>query len=399
MNASNNTKEGDAGRTGCPIRNMKIEMNLETAPKKSKKKFVFIILAFFLSILFLCVGFVLHKMSKIDSGNKADVIGAGIEKNDIFNDVVEEMNGVAMSPAAETQKDYTTIALFGLDNRSSGKLEKGNSDVIIIASINEKTKEVKLASIYRDTYLNITGDRGFDKCNAAYAYGGPSQAVSMLNVNFDLEIDEYIAFDFTAVANAIDLLGGVEIDLTQEEFSGKYGNIHGYIDEVAELSGKEAIYPKGPGLQTLNGVQATAYARIRYTKGDDFKRTERQRLVIEKMVEKALSSDLGTINNLIDTIFPKIKTSLTSFEILMLAKDVFSYRLGDNAGFPTLENRWAGYVDGKDVVVCCELTDTVKQLHEFLFNETDYEVSREVQELSDKIVKRSGATKENGGRY
>lgn len=351
--------------------------------KKGKRKVVLLFFEILILLLALAVLFVVQKMSKIDSGNKQDVNGLGVQKNELHE------------AAAGVQEQYRTIALFGLDNRSVGKLDRGNSDVIIIASINEETKEVRMASIYRDTYLDLTGGDGFNKCNAAYAYGGPSQAVSMLNVNFDLDIDEYISFDFNAVADAVDLLGGVEIELTDEEAGG----INGYIEEVAELTGKSPDFIYGGGVYNMNGVQATSYARIRFTKGDDFKRTERQRLVIEKMVEKALHSDLGTINDLVDTIFPEIKTSLTNTDILMLAKDAFSYQMGENAGFPILENRWAGYVDGKDVVVCCELTDTVKQLHQFLFAEEDYEVSPSVQEISNRIVERSGVTRENGGNY
>ncbi len=333
-------------------------------------------------LIVLAVLFVVQKMSKIDSGNKEDVEGAKVQKNELH------------ATAKETQEKYRTIALFGLDNRSTGQLDRGNSDVVIVASINEETKEVKLASIYRDTYVDLT-DGEFSKCNAAYAHGGAEQAVSMLNVNFDLDIDDYIAFDFAAVADAIDLLGGVEIELTNAEADG----INGYIEEVAKYAGKTPNYIWGGGTYNMDGPQATAYARIRYTKGDDYKRTERQRLVIQKMVEKALASDLGTINDLVDTIFPEIKTSLTNTDILMLAKDAFSYKLGENAGFPSEEIRWAGKVNGADMVMACELTDMVVELHHFLFEEEEYTVSPDVQALSDKIVERTGIDRSNAGHY
>lgn len=350
--------------------------------KNGKRKVIIVIVEILILLIVLAVLFVMQKMSKIDSGNKADISGEMVEINDLPKPIVEMQ-----------EERYTTIALFGLDNRSTGQLDRGNSDVIIVASIDEETKDVRMASIYRDTYLNLTNDDGYSKCNAAYARGGPSQAVSMLNVNFDLSIDDYVAFDFRAVADAIDLLGGVEIELTNAEADG----INGYIDEVAKLSKKKANYIYSGGTYNMDGVQATAYARIRYTAGSDYKRTERQRLVIQKMVEKALKSDLATINSLVDTIFPEIKTSLTNTEILMLAKDAFGYSLGENAGFP--QEKWAGPI-GKagDVVIACELVDNVKLLHEFLFpDEEGYTPSSRVQEISDEIVEKTGIDASKAG--
>lgn len=339
-----------------------------------KKKAVIVIFEILILMVILTVLFVMQKISKIDSGNKI-VKGEG-EGQVQTNELPQE--------AQEVQTGYKTIAFFGLDNRESNHLDQGNSDVIIVASIDQATKDIKMASIYRDTYLNLTGGDGYNKCNAAYAYGGPSQAVSMLNVNFDLDIDEYVTFDFNAVTDAVDMLGGVEIEVTDEEVS----LINGYIEEVADITGKDPDYMYEGGVYNLSGVQATAYARIRYTTGDDYKRTERQRLVVQKMMEKAQSSDLLTINSLVDAIFPEVKTSLTSAEILLLAKDAFSYRMADNAGFP--QDKWAGMVGGKSVVVACDLAGNVKLLHQFLFGEQDFHVSDRVQEISDEIVNETG---------
>ena len=310
----------------------------------------------------------------------------------------EELGNVEMNVVtSEKMTGYQNIALFGVDSRGEGSdMAVNNSDTIIIASINNDTKAVKLVSVYRDTLLNV-GNDSYQKANSAYMAGGASQAVSMLNTNLDLQIQDYVTVDMSALVKVIDLLGGLTIEMTADEVV----HMNNYCVETSEITGQDytRIEPEVAGVYELNGVQATSYARIRYTAGLDFERTERQRLVIEKMVEKALHSDLGTINKLVDTIFPEIKTSLTNTDILMLAKDAFSYQLGENAGFPILDNRWAGYVDDKDVVVCCELTDTVKQLHQFLFDEEDYEVSPSVQEISNRIVERSGVTRENGGNY
>lgn len=354
-----------------------------SAKKRRKIKIIVFILELVMLLVVLAALYVSIKMSKLDSGEKID------EKDHKVN---EDIKGQTV----EQMEKYTNIALFGLDNRSNGNFEQGNSDVIIICSINEKTKEVKLVSVYRDTYLDMTDSKhGYRKANAAYAYGGYTQAVNMLNVNLDLDIKDYVSFDFNAVASAIDILGGVEIEITNQEAKAMLG----YIEEVARLSGKKANYLYKGGTYLLDGVQATAYARVRQTAGDDYKRTERQRLVIEKMVEKALQTDILTINSLIDEIFPKIKTSFTSAELLLLAKDAFSYQLGENTGFP-FEKTTANLGYGLDCVVPMDLVYNVEELHRFLFENEDYEVSYTVQQISEQIVKDTGVkrkeTTENG---
>lgn len=349
--------------------------------EKSKKKKIIIIVIVLLEILvvgLIALGIFLNsKVSKMDVGNK-------IEKEVLqTNELTEETQ--------EVLEKYTTIAMFGLDNRSNGNFAWGNSDVIMVASINENTKEVKLVSVYRDTYLNITNDKGYRKANAAFAFGGVEQAVNMLNVNLDLNIADYVIVDFNSVATAVDLLGGVEITITGEEAHW----MQMYIDELNRVLGENANYLPGAGTYNLNGVQATAYARVRYTAGDDYKRTERQRLVIEKMVEKLLDSDMATVNALIDEIFPQIKTSFTSTELLLLAKDVFNYKMGENTGFPfeKIAKEKAGNVG--DCVVPIDLAANVKQLHAFLYGTEDYVVTPSVQAISDQIETTTGVVPED----
>lgn len=344
----------------------------ESSRKRRKKKVIIFAVEIIVLLIVLVALFISLKLSKLDGGNK-------IEKKDLKkNELTEDTK--------ETLEKYTTIALFGLDNRSNGDFARGNSDVIIIASINEQTKEVKLVSVYRDTYLNMTEDNGYRKANAAFANGGVEQAVNMLNVNLDLDISDYVVVDFNAVAEAVDLLGGVEIEIDNQEAR----LMKGYQDEISEITGKKSSYLPGAGVYNMDGVQATAYARIRYTAGDDYKRTERQRLVIQKMVEKALNSDLATINNIIDEMFEDIKTSFTVTEILGLAKDAFSYSLGENTGFPF--DKLATDLGGKagDCVVPLDLANNVKQLHQFLYETEDYTVTPSVQKISDEIVNNTG---------
>lgn len=320
------------------------------------------------------------------------------------DETFEEKEVVNVELPKKTKKvlqGYVMLALFGLDNRDSQSYNSGNSDVIMVARIDKDTKEVRLVSVYRDTFLkmaDLENTDAYSKANAAYAIGGPTQAVRMLNTNLDLDIKEYVSFDFSAVAEAVDILGGVEIEITDEECV----HLNNYCVETSEVVEKEYEPLPGGGTYNLNGVQAVSYGRIRYTLGDDFKRTERQRLVLNKMIEKALASDIGTINSLIDAVFPKIKTSLTKTEMLSLAADAFNYRMGETAGFPfDLGNvvvDVAYQKHAQDCVIPRDLATNVKKLHDFLYGTTDYEVTESVQGISDEIVYRSGLTakKEEG---
>ena len=349
----------------------------EKNKKISRKGRVLIRIAIFgveilVLVLVLAGLFVNSKVEKVDSGHK-------IEKKDLkVNELTEETH--------EVLEKYTTIALFGLDNRSTGDFAWGNSDVIMVASINENTKEVKLVSVYRDTCMDITEGLGYRKANAAYANGGVEQAVNMLNVNLDLNISDYVIVDFNAVVTAIDTLGGIELQVTDEEAHW----MEMYIVEMNDVLGKNSSYIPGAGVYNMDGIQATAFARVRYTAGDDFKRTERQRLVIQKMVEKALSTDLATLNNLIDVVLPEVKTSFSSGELLLLAKDAFNYRLGENTGFP-FEKEVAN-VSGKagECVVAVDLSENVKQLHKFLYSTQEYQVTQSLQNISDEIESITG---------
>ena len=275
---------------------------------------------------------------------------------------------------------YTNVALFGVDSRD-GNLGEGNrTDCIIVASLNNETKEIKMVSVYRDTLLDLS-DGTFQKCNAAYSYGGPVMAINMLNKNLDLDIQDYVTVDFGAIADAIDLLGGVEIEVTEAELP----YINQYIPETAASAGKEAHYVESAGLQLLDGTQATTYARIRSTAGGDFTRTERQRTVIEKMVEKAKSADLLTINSIINKVFPQISTSFTLAEILNYASAYSEYKLTGNMGFPA--DKSTDTISGfGSIVIPEDLTSNVAQVHDFLFGTTGYQPSSTVTQLSADIA-------------
>lgn len=287
--------------------------------------------------------------------------------------------------ARERGTGYLNVALFGVDSREGDMEEDTRSDTIMIASLNRETLEVKISSVYRDTMLEQK-DGTLNKANAAYAFGGPEDAVAMLNRNLDMDIEHYVTVNFDALIDVIDAVGGVEIDVQEEEIS----YICGYAMEIMDVTGRVSPGVTEPGLQTLNGVQATAYARIRYTAGDDFKRAERQRDVLTKIVGKLQNASLSQINKIIDKVFPEVSTNFTLAEILEYAKDAFDYQLGETVGFPfdkstdTLSNIGS-------VVIPVTLEDNVKKLHEFFYGDAEgYTPSSTVTSISSKIVSKAG---------
>ena len=323
-------------------------------------------------ILVLVIGF--WVVSKLDKLQKPKVDPEKVEVNDTLQE-----------STLESMKGYTTVALFGLDTRQAGQLGSGNrSDTIIIASINNDTKEVKLVSVYRDTYLDLTNGK-FNKCNGAYSAGGPQQAMSMLNKNLDLDIQYYISVDFAAMTKTVDLLGGIDIDVDDTEIE----HLNNYLVETSQVTGVKSTPLTQTGLQTLDGVQATSYCRIRYTAGDDFKRTERQREVIMQIVSKAKTMDISQINDIIDAVFPLAATNYTNDELLAMAPQLLTYDIVDTTGFPF--DKVAANVKGKgSCVIPQNLEANVKQLHEYLFDTTDYQPSDEVKEISSKIASETG---------
>ncbi|MBO5069572.1 MAG: LCP family protein [Roseburia sp.] len=349
----------------------------KAAKKRRNRKILIVVIELLVLAILAAVLYVVVQLSKI-------------EKEVTFTPEDIKVNDEISSESLEIMEGYTSIALFGLDNRSNGNLSKGNSDVIMIASINNDTHEVKLVSIYRDSYLDI-GDNTYRKCNSAYAKGGPEQAINMLNTNLDLNITDYVTVDFNAVVECVDLLGGVEITITDLEAVLMYG----YMDEINKLTKNNSEYLPGAGTYNMDGVQACAYARIRQTTGSDYKRTERQRTIIAAMVEKAQKADLKTINKLIDTVFGDIKTSFSNTDLIALAAKVFDYKLGETAGFPFVKNTIKLGSKG-DCVIPCDLESNVIELHKFLYNEEDYVPTEKVKKNSQQIIEDTGYHQEDG---
>ena len=292
-------------------------------------------------------------------------------------------------------KGYTNIAVFGLDNRDETSYDSGNSDVIMVASINNETKEIRLVSVYRDTYLCVDDEQNYNKANAAYVRGGAKNAVKMLNRNLDLNITEFVCVDWKALIETIDALGGVEIDVQENEVE----YLNAYVgDTTCWVPEADGTWIAGPGLQTLNGTQATAYARIRYTAGDDFMRAARQRIVLQAMMDKVKQADLKTLFKIVNDVADDVSTSFNLSQLLGLASAVKDYSIAGTTGFPF--QLTTGEVSGKDYVFPVELDNNVVALHQYLFGEEEgYTPSNTMQAISDDIVYISGISESNAELY
>ncbi len=304
-----------------------------------------------------------------------------------------------------TLSGYEVIALVGLDTRDSGSVDYSqNSDTMIICVVNHNDKSIRLCSIYRDTYLNTITDyygnpNYYTKANSAYNWGGPEQFLSMINLNLDLNITKFVTVDFTALATCIDLLGGLDIDMTREEVV----HVNNYNIEAAAEVGVvyEALEipdnTQFDGAVTMtfhcNGSQAVSYARIRYTAGNDFRRASRQREVLSLIKEKASSADLSTLNSVLEAVLPSVTTNMDSASIISLALNILTYDMGDDNmdGFPFVHGEDSGGVlTGYDCVVPVTLEYNVTLLHNFLFPDEEYTPSYTVQEYSEYIASITG---------
>ena len=310
-------------------------------------------------------------------------ITQGVSTQDIKKLLSDE---VKKSQETGAMAGYTNIALFGLDSTQQS-LDSGNNrtDVMIIASINNKTGDAKLVSLYRDTYLDV-GEGNYQKANAAYAFGGPEQAIKMINKNLDLNITDYVTVGFEGVTDLVDEVGGVEIDVQSDEIE----HLNNYQSTMATELGKEYIPVTAPGVQTLNGLQATAYCRIRYTDGGDFKRTERQKEVLSKAFEKLKKSGPVTMIKAANSLSSEVRTSLNPAEIASLALKAMRFNISETNGFPNDQYRAVGYIGDQSCVIPVHLTDNVVWLHQYLFNDSAYQVSSTVQEISDQVSAKSG---------
>ena len=294
------------------------------------------------------------------------------------------------------------IALVGVDARGvegSELAESMNSDTIILCCIDHDKQEIRMVSIMRDTWMNMAKYTDeyyeFDKANSAYNRGGPESMLSMLNTNLDFALTDYVTVNFKALADAIDVLGGLDIEMTNAECV----HANNYNREVSEAQGVEyeAIpYDEDLGddyseVRHVSGALATSYARIRYGGGDDAKRTSRQRIVINLMVQK-LKQNPTKIPEILDKVMGNVSTSLTKNEILELGMHAVTYAMGTSYAYPFQLCYGENVVNalGEDVVIPVTLEFNVRELHEYLYPGLSYEPSAAVTEYSDYIARKSG---------
>lgn len=379
--ADNSGKEGDISpenyKYGAYERNKEREEENNIRKKKKMNKGLKIFLIILLVLVIIIVGlgvagytFVNGKIGKMQKEN-IDTTAVGINE-----ETKQELKG------------YRNIALLGIDSRADDYGLGNRSDCMMIASINQETNEIKLISVYRDTYVYVmeNGTKRLDKITHAYSYGGAQNTLKSLNEAMDLNITEFVTVNFDAVIAAVDSLGGVYIDIDNSEI--KY--INDYIDATSQSSGIKSTHVTKTGRQKLDGVQAVAYSRIRYTSGGDYKRTERMRTVVEAMLSKAKTLNVGQLNSFADTILPKIRTNISTSEIWGLIPKLASFKVTESIGWPydtkgiTLD-RWYG--------VPVTLQSNVERLHKEAFEQEDYEASDTVKEMSAAIIKKTGYSK------
>lgn len=386
--------------------------------QKKKSKFKLIVFAVEIVIILIML-IVLYFVSKINS--KGPMWVPPFNVNDIG---IDESILRAKEDGSSQMAGYMNIALFGVDalnekqfrklqaNEADGDGTKSTgirSDSTMIASINLATGDIKLVSVYRDTYLCTGKDKEgkniFQKCNAAFSIGGPKQAITMLNMNLDMDIEKFVAVSYGGVIELIDALGGVWIDVDKSELnyindyqisivaSWKYGK---QLKDDTDPSvfkivkkGEDYTPVTETGYQLLNGLQATAYCRIRYTAGSDYKRAERQREVlaaIEAQAKALAKKNPAELTKIFNAVIDDVCTNIEVKDMLVLLEKILDYQIVAQDGFPQADMRISKKIGAKgDCVVPRDLEANVIWLHKFLFEEEDYEVTETVEKFNGEI--------------
>ena len=306
-----------------------------------------------------------------------------------MQDIDVDKNAIAINPEVAAELDgYTNIAVLGTDARADDK-ENARSDAIIVASINKETNEVKLFSVFRDTLLDV-GEQGLDKITHAYSYGGAQQSLYTLNKNLDLNIDKVVVINWKTVAEMIDAVGGIKIDIQESEIE----EMNKYIKETAKNVDGPSDKIKKPGKQMLNGVQAVTYSRIRKDAATgDYRRNERMKIVFSKTFKKLRNAGYFKMFQVARKTMPEVGTNMSTNEVMRMMLKFKSYDMTDSTtGFPYDVGAWTGYAGaglawyGPPI----NLSNNVSKLHKQFFNQDDYTPTDTVQEISTHISELTG---------
>ena len=305
-----------------------------------------------------------------------------IQRPDIDIEAVKNPN-LSIEDIQKMDEGFWTVAIFGVDSRDNSAGKGNNSDVIIVANIDRNSGEIKLVSVFRDTYLTI-GDGKYNKINAAYCNGGPEQAIKALNENLDLNITQYVTFNWKAVATAVNMLGGVDVELSKAEFY----YINSFITETVKGTGIASVHLEHAGMNHLDGVQAVAYARLRYM-DNDYSRTERQRKIIGLCFDKVKKTDPTTLANMAGVMLEMVATNMGWQEAGEAIGMMSKLYMGDTGGFPYARGE---AIIGKrgSCVIPQTLESNVAELHRQLFHEENYQCSERVKAIGAKISAESG---------
>ena len=367
---------GGSGQGREPGRRRPTATNRQDSPEAKRRRRIikFIIAECFALVFIFAYAFVARRWSLLQRDETFSV--QSVKNEELADETLEKMEG------------YWTVAVFGVDSRGSNTGKGANADVNMVFNINRETGEIRIVSVFRDSYLNIDDKGSYNKLNQAYFVGGASQAVKTLNKNLDLDIQDYVTFNWKAVADAINILGGIDMEISKAEFS----YINSFITETQKATGIPTTQLKSAGMNHLDGVQAVAYGRLRLM-DTDFARTERQRKVIQAAFEKAKKADFSVLNNIIVTVAPQVSTNIDTMDLVRMAQDISKYHIGETGGFPFARGD-ANMGKKGACVIPTTLESNVVELHKFLFDDEDYTTTDQVKQISAKIISDTGLSKE-----
>ncbi len=381
-NKGQNDNSGSYAKTGTEKEtsekrkpHQKKKSKIKTDGGKKKKRIWPKVLVILLVLIGVCAAgayyFIDTQLSKFD------YVETDYEEFGIDEGVAEKLDG------------YRNIAILGTDERQGESEDTARTDAIIIATVNESTGDITLTSIMRDSYLlmdNRYGESILDKATHAHAFGGPVNTCKMLNQSLDLNISEFLVMDWVSVADTVDALGGITIDVQENELA----DLNKWGPETAANTGREWTEITSTGEQRLDGVQAATYCRIRKTSGGDPGRTERMKKVVMAVLAEAKSHPTK-ITSVTDSVLPEIRTNMNTSAFTSLIPKLLDFNISKSVGYPF--NYWGGIMDdGIWYAVPTTLEENNARLHEEVFGDTDYQMSNKAAEINQKIINETGIT-------